>query len=208
MKEEFSVVVKARKFLTNNICEYPNKVVDLRLYECEYVSGKLKLHDHSEYKWVEIFDLLDYDLAPADIPLAEYLNSNKYLIDNLVIGRKYTNNQICKVFRCDNSNGIRPSSKTNTIVIVCKHNAPFFTDEWNEEGILNYTGMGSIGNQTLTGRNKTLANSKKNNKKVYLFESYKNNEYYFIGEVELCGEKYFDKAYDKKTIFEQSLNFL
>lgn len=89
MKEEFSVVVKARKFIINNICEYPNKVVDLRLYECEYVSGELKLHDHSEYKWVEIFDLLDYDLAPADIPLAEYLNSNKYLIDSLVIGKIY-----------------------------------------------------------------------------------------------------------------------
>lgn len=207
MSEEFSVVVKARKFITNNIWEYPNKVVDLRLYECEYVSGKLKLHDHSEYKWVEIFDLLDYDLASADIPLAEYLNSNKYLIDNLVIGRKYTNNQICKVFRCDNSNGIRPSSKTNTIVIICKHNDPSYTDEWNEEGILNYTGMGLVGDQTLTGRNRTLANSKKDNKKVYLFESYKDNEYYFIGEVELCGEIYFDKAFDKENNLRTVIKF-
>ena len=32
-----------------------------------------------------------------------------------------------------------------------------------------------VGDQTLTGRNKTLANYKKNNKKVYLFESYKDN---------------------------------
>ena len=67
--------------------------------------------------------------------------------------------------------------------------------------------MGSIGNQTLTGRNKTLANYKKNNKKVYLFESYKNNEYYFIGEVELCGEIYFDKAYDKKNNLRTVIKF-
>ena len=73
MKEDFSVVVKARKFIINNICEYPNKVVDLRLYECEYVSGEFKLHDHSQYEWVDLEQLLTYDLAPADIPLAKYV---------------------------------------------------------------------------------------------------------------------------------------
>ena len=73
IKEEFELNIKAQKFIVNNICEYPNKIVDLRLYECEYVSGNFKLHDHSEYKWIEIEYLLDYDLAEADIPLAQYL---------------------------------------------------------------------------------------------------------------------------------------
>lgn len=73
IKEEFELDIKAKKFITNNICEYPKRTVDLRLYECEYVGGNFKLHDHSEYKLVEIENLLDNDLAPADIPLAEYL---------------------------------------------------------------------------------------------------------------------------------------
>lgn len=73
IKEEFELIIKANKYITNNVCEYPTKIVDLRLYECEYISGEFKLHDHSEYKWVNINDLLNYDLAPADIPLAKYL---------------------------------------------------------------------------------------------------------------------------------------
>ena len=77
IKEEFEMDIKAIKFITNNICEYPNKIVDLRLYECKYLSGNFKLHDHSEYIWVDIEKILDYDLAKADIPLAKYLMENK-----------------------------------------------------------------------------------------------------------------------------------
>lgn len=77
IKEEFELVIKARKFITNNVCEYPTKVVDLRLYKCDYVSGEFNLHDHSEYKWVNKEKLLEFDLAPADIPLAEYVKKVK-----------------------------------------------------------------------------------------------------------------------------------
>ena len=75
IKEEFDMDIKCKKFITNNICEYPNRIIDLRLYECEYLSGDFMLHDHFEYAWVEINNLLDYDLANADIPLAKFLNS-------------------------------------------------------------------------------------------------------------------------------------
>ena len=77
IKEEFELEIKAKKFIINNICKYPNKTVDLKLYECVYVSGEFKLHDHFEYKWVELKDILNYDLAPADIPLAEYIINMK-----------------------------------------------------------------------------------------------------------------------------------
>lgn len=76
IKEEFELDIKANKYITNNVCEYPTKIVDLRLYECEYISGEFKLHDHSEYKRVNINELLNYDLAPADIPLAKYIANN------------------------------------------------------------------------------------------------------------------------------------
>ena len=78
IKEEFEMDISVKRFIVNNVCKYPTKIVDLRLYECEYLSGDFKLHDHSEYSWVEIDNLLDYDLALADIPLAKYLiNKNK-----------------------------------------------------------------------------------------------------------------------------------
>lgn len=76
IKEEFEMNIKANKFIINNVCEYPNRTIDLRLYDCEYVNGEFKLHDHFEYAWVNIENLLEYDLAPADIPLAKYLIKN------------------------------------------------------------------------------------------------------------------------------------
>ena len=73
IREEFEMNIKAHKFIINNICEYPTRTIDLRLYECEYISGDFKLNDHLEYAWIETDRLLDYDLAKADIPLAKYL---------------------------------------------------------------------------------------------------------------------------------------
>ena len=77
IKEEFEMIIKADKYLINNICEYPTKTIDLRLYECEYLSGKFHLHDHSEYRFVNKEDILKYELCPADIPLAEYVKEMK-----------------------------------------------------------------------------------------------------------------------------------
>ena len=73
IREEFELEVKAVRYITNNVCQYPTRIVDLRLYECKYVSGEFKLHDHSEITWVNKNELLKYDLAPADIPLAKYI---------------------------------------------------------------------------------------------------------------------------------------
>ena len=73
IKEEFDMDIKAIKFITNNICEYPTRTIDLRLYECKYLSGEFKLNDHLDYAWININDLLNYDLALADIPLAKYI---------------------------------------------------------------------------------------------------------------------------------------
>lgn len=77
IKEEFELEIKAKEFLINNICIYPDKIVDLRLYSCVYISGDFHLHDHSEYKWVTKEEILNYDLAPADIPLAKYVKKVK-----------------------------------------------------------------------------------------------------------------------------------
>ena len=76
IKEEFELDIKAKKFVINNVCEYSTKVVDLRLYECEYISGDFNLHDHSEYIFVDKADIITFDLCPADIPLAEFVKEN------------------------------------------------------------------------------------------------------------------------------------
>lgn len=76
IKEEFDLNVKATKFIANDVCEYSDKFVDLRLYECKYVSGSFKLHDHSMYKWVTLNEIMNYDLCPADVNLCIFLNKH------------------------------------------------------------------------------------------------------------------------------------
>ena len=76
MKEEFEMDIKAIKFLVNNVCEYQSKTIDLRLYECKHISGEFNLHDHSEYMFVDKADIINFDLCPADIPLAKYTKYN------------------------------------------------------------------------------------------------------------------------------------
>lgn len=73
--EEFGLEVIAKEFLINNVYEYPTKIIDLSLYKCEYKNGEFLLHDNSEYKWINKEDILTFNLAPADIPLAEYVRS-------------------------------------------------------------------------------------------------------------------------------------
>lgn len=76
IKEEFEMDIKASKFLVNNVCEYPSKTIDLTLYECKHISGEFNLHHHSEYRFVDKADIINFDLCPADILLAEFVKEN------------------------------------------------------------------------------------------------------------------------------------
>ena len=76
IKEEFDIEIKVNRYLVNNVHHYPSKTVNLKLYECKYISGEINLHDHFDYKWVNPKELLDYDLATADIPLARYVKKS------------------------------------------------------------------------------------------------------------------------------------
>ena len=72
-KEVLGIKVDIKDYITHSICEYPGHIVDLKLYECDYKSGEFKLNIHSDYKWVNIEELLDYDLADADVTLSKFL---------------------------------------------------------------------------------------------------------------------------------------
>lgn len=71
--EVFKIDATINDYLTHSICEYPGHIVDLKIYECDYNSGEFNLDVHSEYKWVGIEELLDYDLADADVILSKFI---------------------------------------------------------------------------------------------------------------------------------------
>ena len=69
IKEEFDILVRAEKFITNVISKDKKYKINLKLYLCKYIDGKIKLNDHSDYKWVDRDDILDFDLADLDVEL-------------------------------------------------------------------------------------------------------------------------------------------
>lgn len=195
--EEFEINISVNEYISHFVFKNVKQVIDLRLYDCNYVSGDIELHDHEDYRWLKFEEIEDFDLAPADRQLLELVKMKKR-ISNLKINDVLTNKDINEIFKCSTSGGMNKSLKTNSLVLFAKHNDDSYTDTWTEDGILNYCGMGLVGDQDVNYRyNKDLANSNYTDIKVYLFESYVENEYYYRGEVYLCGEIFEDVAPDK-----------
>ena len=90
--------------------------------------------------------------------------------------------------------GMRRSKQTNTLVLIAKYGNCYRNNQWNEQTqILNFMGMGKIGDQSLEyAQNKTLAEAGKNGVKVHLFETFKTGVYQYSGEVELAAKPFTD----------------
>ena len=174
----------------------------------------LKYKDGS-HKYAKDFDFLDSYGIISNEKMADYLKENYFdelndfcTINDFIIGNIYSNNEIASAFKCSIMGGMRRSITTNSLVLIANHINLLYDDQWTEDGILNYTGMGAIGDQSISfGQNKTLSTAKQNHIKVYLFESYKKNEYYFCGEVELCGKIFTAKELDDRGFLRNVLKF-
>ena len=66
IKEEFDILIRAEKFITNVISKDKKSEIDLKLYLCKYIDGEIKLSAHSDYRWVHKDEILGYDLAALD----------------------------------------------------------------------------------------------------------------------------------------------
>ncbi len=110
---------------------------------------------------------------------------------SFIVGKIYNNDEINKKFSCSTQQGMAKSRKNRVLVLFVRHYKKLYDDNWDENNILHYTGMGPTGDQDENySQNKTLKESRTNNIKVFLFEAFKANENYFRGEVELAGNLY------------------
>lgn len=73
IQEELGWVVKAGKEVASNIHTYDRGDIYLVALETSIQSGSPTLIVHDAMVWVTVSDLLNYQLAPADIPIAEEL---------------------------------------------------------------------------------------------------------------------------------------
>lgn len=80
IKEEMNVDIRVKEFFAGNVYEYEDFTIELLSYKAELLNDNFKLTDHSEIAWVERRDLLKYDLASADIPIAVKLQKNDFVV--------------------------------------------------------------------------------------------------------------------------------
>ena len=73
LMEELSIQTRIGSFIGESIYEYDHGAIKLIGYEVEHLSGEFVLTVHDDMKWVGVGELLEYDLAPADVPLITIL---------------------------------------------------------------------------------------------------------------------------------------
>lgn len=77
IKEELDLRVKCSSILTKNIYYYPGGAINLIAIDTEIIDGEITLSVHDQYEWVEVGNLLDYKLSPADIPIAKWIINDR-----------------------------------------------------------------------------------------------------------------------------------
>lgn len=113
------------------------------------------------------------------------------------VGQVVSNQVLMEVFQCDNSQGIRPSKATKSIVILTLHGNRFYEDQWIGD-IIYYTGVGKTGDQTADkGRNKSLKNAKADGRTIHLFEMFHPGSYTYQGIAELAGPVFMENQKDE-----------
>lgn len=69
--EELGITTEVGALVAENTHHYDGFSVTLVLLEAKIVNGSLTPTVHDRVEWVPVDSLLDWDLAPADVPLAE-----------------------------------------------------------------------------------------------------------------------------------------
>lgn len=73
LQEELGLKINVRGLFKSVVHHYHNNAIELISFVCTTDDVEAKLVDHDRIEWVRVEDLLNWELAPADIPIAEKL---------------------------------------------------------------------------------------------------------------------------------------
>ena len=80
LQEEMGIEIVPYALFGVNEHDYENICIKLIAYLAKYSHGEIRLTDHDDYRWVERWELRDFEWAPADVGFVEKLKSeiNEY----------------------------------------------------------------------------------------------------------------------------------
>ncbi|MDA8758174.1 NUDIX domain-containing protein, partial [Flavobacteriaceae bacterium] len=73
IKEELGMKIFNLSYFSENLHKYEKYTICLKAYLCETNSDPKKLIDHDSYKWCNISEIEEKELAPADVPILKKL---------------------------------------------------------------------------------------------------------------------------------------
>jgi 8-oxo-dGTP diphosphatase len=73
--EELEIKVRIGNHIMDNLYEYDDIIILLKVYQVEITDGIPSYNHYLEHYWVNIDEILGYKLAPADVPVANLLIS-------------------------------------------------------------------------------------------------------------------------------------
>ncbi len=76
IKEELGLEIEIEGLFCENIHKYPAGTIKLITFKARKMRGHIFLQDHDRIAWVKPEELMDYDFAPADIPVAQKIVEN------------------------------------------------------------------------------------------------------------------------------------
>ncbi|MCB4204268.1 (deoxy)nucleoside triphosphate pyrophosphohydrolase [Deferribacterales bacterium Es71-Z0220] len=82
--EELGIIAEAGKIIAESTYNYKDETVNLFAILTNIKEGNFKLTVHDKIKWVKADDLTKYNLAPADVPIAQKIMENIESIKNTI----------------------------------------------------------------------------------------------------------------------------
>lgn len=73
LMEELNLNVNIKRHFFDTVHHYEKITIELISFICETNDLAVESTDHDQLEWVEVSDLLNWKLAPADIPIAKEL---------------------------------------------------------------------------------------------------------------------------------------
>lgn len=77
IKEELGITIEVGEHFETVFHEYTRGKIELMAYKAEWLDGEISLMEHVDYRWVPIEELGDYELSPADVPIAKKLQTTQ-----------------------------------------------------------------------------------------------------------------------------------
>jgi 8-oxo-dGTP diphosphatase len=73
IREELGLGIRVGKLFAVSDIVKKGETITLRAYLADWISGEAKALDCKDFRWVGVAELVGFDLAEADIPIAEKL---------------------------------------------------------------------------------------------------------------------------------------